>query len=103
MSRTPADITRMIAEDNDIGLNYGHYKPMEQFIKEHNYKRGIEIGTAYGGLANHLLSNCDLELLICIDPYKYYPDMPGLFDQEDYDMVKMAAKERLSIYPAYVR
>lgn len=101
MSRTPEDIARMTMEDNDIGLNYAHYKPMEKFLKERNYKRGIEIGTAYGGLANHILSTCDLELLICIDPYKYYPDMPGLFDQDDYDMVRESAKTRLWGYKAY--
>lgn len=101
MSRTIQDIERMTLEDTDIGLNYGHYKPMEKFIKERNYKRGIEIGTAYGGLANHLLSTCDLELLICIDPYKFYPDMPGLFDQEDYDMMRESAYKRLSRYRAY--
>ena len=95
MSRTPADLLRMAAEDTDIGLNYAHYKPMEAFIKERGFKSGIEIGTAYGGLANHLLSTCELELLITIDPYKYYPDMPGLFDQEDYDRLREQTKFRL--------
>lgn len=99
MSRTKEDLIRMAAEDSDIGLNYAHYKPMEAFIKERNYKTGIEIGTAYGGLANHLLSTCELDLLITIDPYKYYPDMPGLFDQEDYDNLHRQTTERLSKFP----
>src|SRR5690242_10486433 len=98
MSRTPDDLKRMAREDTDIGLNYAHYKPMEKFIKERGYKTGIEIGTAYGGLANHLLSTCELDLLITIDPYKFYPDMPGLFDQEDYDNLREQTKERLSKY-----
>lgn len=93
--RTAADLIRMMNEDTDIGLNYAHYKPMEAFIKERRYKTGIEIGTAYGGLANHLLSTCELDLLITIDPYKYYPDMPGLFDQEDYDNLREQTKERI--------
>ncbi len=99
MSRTPEDLQRMMMEDSDIGLNYAHYKPMEKFIKERGYKTGIEIGTAYGGLANHLLSTCELDLLITIDPYKYYPDMPGLFDQEDYDNLHKQTTERLSKFP----
>lgn len=99
MSRTKEDLERMMREDSDIGLNFAHYRPMEKFIKERNYKSGIEVGTAYGGLANHLLSTCELDLLITIDPYKFYPDMPGLFDQEDYDNLRQQTKERLRPYP----
>lgn len=98
MSRTKEDIERMQAEDTETGLLW-HYKPLAQFINERGYKTGIEIGTAYGGLANHLMENCKLDLLITIDPYKYYPPMPGLFDQEDYDMVKEQTTERLSKHP----
>lgn len=93
--RTKEDIQRMEAEDTLAGLS-AHYKPMEKFINERNYKTGIEIGTAYGGLANHLMENCKLDLLITIDPYKYYPPMPGLFDQDDYDMVREQTTTRLS-------
>lgn len=94
MSRIPVDLQRMALEDTEIGLK-SHYKPMENFIKERGYKTGIEIGTAYGGLANHLLSTCELDLLITIDPYKYYPDMPGLFDQEDYNNLNTQTQWRL--------
>lgn len=38
MSRTAEDLQRMAREDTDIGLNYAHYKPMENFIKE----RGVQ-------------------------------------------------------------
>lgn len=100
--RTDEDLKRMMAEDNDIGLNYAHYWPLSNYIKGKGYKTGIEIGTAYGGCANHLLTHCDLERLICIDPYKYYPDMPGLFDQDDYDRLSKQTYERLKDHKAYL-
>lgn len=98
MSRTPEDLKRMMMEDSDIGLNYAHYKPMEAFIKERGYKRGLEIGCAYGGLSNHLLSTCELDLLLTVDPYLFYPDMPGLFDQEDYDNLREQTYKRLIVH-----
>ena len=97
MSRTKEDLIRMQGEDTAVGLAC-YYLPMEKFIKERNYKRIVEVGTAYGGLANHLLSTCEIELFITIDPYKFYPDMPGLFDQDDYDMLKYQTADRLKKY-----
>lgn len=97
MSRTPEDLQRMMFEDTDIGL-IAHYKPMEAFIKERGYKRGLEIGCAYGGLSNHLLTNCKLDLLLTVDPYLAYPDMPGLSDQDDYDRLKYQTADRLKKY-----
>jgi hypothetical protein len=88
----------MQGEDTAVGL-IAHYLPMAKFINERGYIRGIEIGTAYGGLANHILSNCcQLRLLVTIDPYRFYPDMPGLFDQDDYNAVKEQTRQRLSYY-----
>jgi len=101
MSRTDEDLIRMMNEDNDIGLNYAHYWPLSNYINSKGFKTGIEIGTAYGGCANHLLTHCPtIEKLICVDPYKYYPDMPGLFDQDDYDRLKIQTHERLSKFKA---
>lgn len=100
MARTDEDLVRMSAEDTAVGLHC-YYWQLSNYIKSKGYKTGIEIGTAYGGCANHLLTNCPtIERLICVDPYKYYPDMPGLFDQDDYDRLMIQTRERLLGYKA---
>lgn len=89
----------MASQDYDIGLT-AHYKPLADLINERNYKSVIEIGTAYAGNAFHLLSNTNIERLICIDPYKYYPAMPGFICQDEYDTLFQFAKNRLRFLPA---
>lgn len=78
-------IKKISGEDADIGLNYGHYKPLAELINTHNLKVGVEIGCAYGNLAEHLLDNTGLKRLYSVDPYTFYTAMPGLENQEDYD------------------
>jgi len=95
--RTDEDLARMMGEDTAVGLHC-YYWQLSNYINSKGYKTGIEVGTAYGGCANHLLTNCNLERLICVDPYKYYPDMPGLFDQSDYDRLKRQTLKRLDVY-----
>ena len=100
--RTDEDLIRMSGEDTAVGLHC-YYWQLSNYINSKGYKTGIEIGTAYGGCANHLLTECNLERLICVDPYKYYPDMPGLFDQDDYDRLRKQTYERLGVYiPRYL-
>lgn len=89
----------MASQDYDIGLT-AHYKPLSDLINERNYKSVIEIGTAYAGNAFHLLSTTQIESLICIDPYKFYPAMPGFVCQEEYDTLFQFAKNRLKFLPA---
>lgn len=84
----------MAAQDYDIGLT-AHYKPLAELVNERNYKTAIEIGTAYGGNAFYLLSNTKLEKLVCVDPYEYYPAMPGFTCQFEYDTLFQFAKDRL--------
>ena len=95
--RTDEDLKRMESEDTAVGLHC-YYWQLSNYINSKGYKTGIEIGTAYGGCANHLLTECKLEKLICVDPYKYYPDMPGLFDQDDYDRLSKQTYKRLMAY-----
>jgi hypothetical protein len=92
--RTDEELKNMMIEDTAVGL-VCHYWPLSNYINSKGYKTGIEIGTAYGGCANHLLTHCNLERLTCVDPYKYYPDMPGLDDQDDYDRLKTQTLKRL--------
>lgn len=98
--RTDEDLIRMSGEDTAVGLHC-YYWQLSNYINSKGYKTGIEIGTAYGGCANHLLTECKLERLICVDPYKYYPDMPGLFDQDDYTRLMRQTFKRLKSFDAY--
>jgi Methyltransferase domain len=90
--RNYSDIEQMADQDYNIGLT-AHYIPLAQLVI--GYKTMIEVGTAYGGNAFHLLSNTKLETLVCVDPYTYYPAMPGFTCQEEYDTLFEYAKNRL--------
>jgi predicted O-methyltransferase YrrM len=89
------DIKAMADQDYSIGLT-AHYEPLAELVRHRGFKSIIEIGTAYAGNAFHLLSNTDIDSLICIDPYKYYPAMPGFTCQEEYDILYSFAQDRLS-------
>lgn len=93
--RTYSDIEEMASQDYSIGLT-AHYQPLAQFVKERGYKTGVEVGTAYAGNAYHLLQNTELDSLICIDPYLYYPAMPGFTCQEEYDTLYQFAIDQLT-------
>jgi hypothetical protein len=95
--RTYSGIEQMAAQDYSIGLT-AHYKPLADLINQRGYKDIIEIGTAYGGNAYHLRQNTELEELICIDPYKYYPAMPGFTCQQEYDTLFQFASDRIGKY-----
>lgn len=93
--RTYSGIEQMAAQDYSIGLT-AHYRPLADLINEGGYKTVIEIGTAYGGNAFHLLTNTKIESLICVDPYRYYPAMPGFTCQEEYGTLFEFTQNRLS-------
>jgi hypothetical protein len=95
--RTYEDIELMASQDYSIGLT-AHYKPLAQLIKKRGYKTGIEIGTAYAGNALHLLQNTELDSLVCVDPYLFYPAMPGFTCQEEYDTLYQFAVNRLECF-----
>jgi len=93
--RTYDDIKVMADQDYSIGLT-AHYKPLARLVNDRGYKTIVEIGTAYAGNALHLLSNTEIESLVCVDPYKYYPAMPGFSCQEEYDTLFKFALNRIA-------
>lgn len=96
--RTLQDITQMAGADYSIGLG-AHYKPLARLVKDNGYKNIVEVGTAYAGNSMHLLSTVSIQKLICIDPYIYYPAMPGFTCQEEYDTLYEFAQDRLHPWP----
>lgn len=96
--RSYTDIQSMANADYSIGLE-AHYKPFAQLIADRQYKHIVEVGTAYGGNAYHLLSTVQIAELICVDPYMFYPAMPGFTCQEEYDTLHQFATDRLAPWP----
>ena len=89
-------IQAIIAE-TDKNFN-PYYDVIPELIKKHNYRKGIEIGVFAGGHALKLL-DAGIDLLIGIDPYKMFePGMPGLTDQQDWDILRELVSERLVGY-----
>lgn len=97
--RTYQDIEKMADQDYSIGLT-AHYKPFLNLVKIRGYKSVIEVGTAYGGNAFHLLSNADIQSMVMVDPYLYYPAMPGFTCQEEYDILFDYVRARLHDFPS---
>jgi hypothetical protein len=96
--RSYADIQNMANADYSIGLE-AHYKPFAKLVAEMEYRNIVEVGTAYGGNAYHLLSSAKVDILTCIDPYIFYPAMPGFTCQEEYDTLHQFASNRLAPWP----
>lgn len=93
--RSYTDIEQMAACDYSIGLT-AHYKPFADLVKERGYKTVVEVGTAYAGNAFHILQNVQVDKLTCVDPYLFYPAMPGFVCQEEYDTLFQFATDRLA-------
>lgn len=93
--RTLEDIQNMSNADYSCGIP-AHYKPLAELVKSRGFKSGIEIGTAYGNNALYLKQYGDIEHLTCIDPYIFYPAMPGFICQEEYDILFSYANKRLT-------
>lgn len=96
--RSYADIQNMANADYSIGLE-AHYKPFSQLVADREYKNIVEVGTAYAGNVYHLLSTVKVDKLVCIDPYIFYPAMPGFTCQNEYDTLHHFASNRLAPWP----
>lgn len=99
--RTLEDISNMSRGDAAIGLE-AHYKPLANLINERGFKTCIEIGTAYGNSAEYVLKNTQVDILMCIDPFQYYTQMPGLESQSDYNVLRDYTVNKLSQYEAFI-
>jgi hypothetical protein len=63
-------IIKSMALDADENWGKLYYHVMPRIINERGFTTGAEIGVAYGGHADAMLSNCvGLKKLYCIDPY----------------------------------
>lgn len=95
--RNLQDIEKMSEQDYSCGI-IAHYKPLTAIVDENNLALGLEVGTAYGNNAEYLLKNTGIVQLYCVDPYKFYPAMPGFVCQEEYDILYRYTLQKLHGY-----
>ncbi|MEZ2238927.1 FkbM family methyltransferase [Microcoleus sp.] len=76
------------------------YKFLPELIQKFNLKVGAEIGVAFGGHSEAMLSNTNLELLYGIDSYKHSDsyDDPMNLPQADFDILCETTKNRLAVF-----
>lgn len=77
------------------GLGYGHFS---KILNNFNLKTGIEIGVAFGGHAEAILKNTNVEKLYGVDPYEHtigYND-PMNYPQIEFDELYKLTLKRLS-------
>lgn len=85
--------------------NYWHpqwqyqYGTLLEFIQKNNFKKGCEIGVAFGGQSLAILSKTKIEKLYSVDPYynfptEIYPDSLN-YNQNIHDVLYYYVKKKL--------
>jgi hypothetical protein len=87
---------------NDILNSWDEsHHDLPQIIEENNYQIGVEIGVAYGGHVESILTKTKVLKIYGIDPYKNYSDYDG--DTQNFEQLKLddiydMVTKRLSFY-----
>lgn len=100
---------RNIAQDhaNQSDQSWGdlYYQYLIDLINKNKIETFIELGTAFGGLAERILSNTDVRKIICVDSYQNFQGTTDSFqwggvsyNQNDYENLFEFTKNRLSKY-----
>lgn len=96
------DILKM-SEGAEDGWGKAYYHVLPKLINENNFKVGMELGVAYGGHSESILSNTEIDLLYSVDPYTWehnntdgYTLPNGVnFTQTEYEELNAFAQTRL--------
>jgi len=86
---------QQLMESNQAwGKSYGVFS---RIIKKYKLKIGIEVGVAFGGHAENLLTETKIDQLIGIDPYRYQNDYDDQMDlsQNYLDVIYNFTLQRL--------
>lgn len=89
------NISRFHAAQADKSWGDLYYHVITGIINERDYKRGAELGVAFGGHAEHILENTRLEKLYGVDLYK---DYGGTTDAFFWDGVQYQQKNYDDLY-----
>ena len=82
-----------------------YYHVISGIINEKNYRRGAELGVAFGGHAEHILKNTGIEKLYGVDLYENYSETTDAFfwngikyQQNNYDDLYNFTLNRMSSF-----
>jgi len=89
------NISTFHADQADKSWGDLYYHVISGIINEREYKRGAELGVAFGGHAEHILKNTRLEKLYGVDLYK---DYGGTTDAFFWDGVQYQQKNYDDLY-----
>jgi hypothetical protein len=83
------------AEEGAWGLACGR---CASAVRERDLKRGVEVGVAFGGHAESMLRDAEIEHLWSVDPYRHQVayDDPMNVDQERFDRIYEFTSSRLA-------
>lgn len=100
------NIISEMAKAADLGWGGGYYHVLPKIINENDFKIGAEVGVAYGGNAESMLSKTNIEKLYLVDPYQ--PDWSGTdgyslpngenFGKQEYEELYLHALHRTRGY-----
>lgn len=100
------EVISQMAKGADEGWGGGYYHVIPKLINDNQFKVGAEIGVAYGGHAESILSKTEIEMLYLVDPYQ--PDPQGTdgytlpngkeFGKEEYEELYLHALHRTRKY-----
>lgn len=91
------------AKEADKGWGKIYYNILKDILLKHNCLIGAEIGTAFGGHIENILTTTGVKKIYGIDPYKLFDGTTDSFTwrgrsytQDDYDAMYKFTKKRLS-------
>jgi len=86
------NISHLHADQADKSWGDLYYHVVSGLINDKNYKRGAELGVAFGGHSEHILKNTQIEKLYGVDLYENYGGTTDAFfwngtpyQQKNYD------------------
>lgn len=98
-------VIKEMSDSAESGWGNSYYHIVPELINKYQLEVGAEIGVAYGGHSNQILSKTSAQLY-CIDPYRHDPTgtdgytLPDgkLFGQAEYEELYLHAMHRLQKY-----
>lgn len=100
------EVIAQMAKGADLGWGGGYYHVLPNIINDNGLKVGAEIGVAYGGHAESILSKTEVSKLYLVDPYQ--PDWQGTdgyslpngdhFGVKEYEELYLHALHRTTKY-----
>jgi hypothetical protein len=92
---------KIAAEAKRADTGWGSAYPLfSRVLNDHGLKVGVEIGVAFGGHAEAILRQTQINKLYGVDPYRYFNDYddPMNLPQSEFDALYEFTKSRLAVF-----